>query len=166
MERAVARPDGGDPGGGHGYEPDRLLDLHPGDVLILEEVIPDVTRIRVVTDRLAQSLINNQALVALAYDGLQDLPDLTLPNFVIALGSEATKDAFLRLAHWFQRGVAEGDFSLAPEGTVAVRTAGEARLLTRRDLLPLLIAIFVDACLLLTTLVPVKFGWMLRQEPN
>lgn len=46
--------------------------LSGGDLdLIISEVIPDLGRVRVVTDRLAQSLINNQALVHLVRTELQ-----------------------------------------------------------------------------------------------
>ncbi|RME20620.1 MAG: hypothetical protein D6798_20075 [Deltaproteobacteria bacterium] len=48
------------------------IGLSGGDLdLILEEVVPDIARIRIVTDRLAQSLVNNIALVELARRDLQ-----------------------------------------------------------------------------------------------
>lgn len=53
------------------------IGLSGGDLdLIIEEVLPDIARIRIVTDRLAQSLVNNVALVELAYDELQFLDEL------------------------------------------------------------------------------------------
>jgi len=53
------------------------IGLSNGDLdLILTEVVPDIARVRVVTDRLAQSLINNIALVDLTRSQLQYLPDL------------------------------------------------------------------------------------------
>ena len=53
------------------------IGLSEGDLdLILEEVIPDLSRITIVTDRLAQSLVNNLALVELARDDLSLLPEL------------------------------------------------------------------------------------------
>ncbi len=61
------------------------IGLSGGDLdLILEEVVPDIARIRIVTDRLAQSLVNNVALVELArrdlqfVDGLPYSPDAPL----------------------------------------------------------------------------------------
>ncbi|MCB9779579.1 MAG: hypothetical protein H6742_13530 [Alphaproteobacteria bacterium] len=52
------------------------IGLSSGDLsLIIAEVVPDLGRVRIVTDRLAQSLINTQALVALARDELQYLPE-------------------------------------------------------------------------------------------
>jgi hypothetical protein len=54
-----------------------FVGLSGGDAsLIIDEVLPDIARIRVVTDRLAQSLINNLAMVELARSELQFLPEL------------------------------------------------------------------------------------------
>ncbi len=51
------------------------IGLSGGDLdLILTEVVPDITRIRLVTDRLAQSLVNNLTLVELAHTGLANDP--------------------------------------------------------------------------------------------
>ena len=53
--------------------------LSDGDLsLILSEVISDIGRIRIVTDRLAQSLVNNIALVELALEELPVDPQLAL----------------------------------------------------------------------------------------
>ena len=52
------------------------IGLSQGDLdLIISEVVPDITQIQLVTDRLAQSLVNNLTLVELAYGELVNDPE-------------------------------------------------------------------------------------------
>jgi len=53
------------------------IGLSTGDLdLILTEVVPDIARIQLVTDRLAQSLVNNLTLVELAHEELSRDPEV------------------------------------------------------------------------------------------
>ncbi len=53
------------------------IGLSTGDLnLILTEVVPDISRIQLVTDRLAQSLVNNLTLVELAHQELSRDPEV------------------------------------------------------------------------------------------
>lgn len=53
------------------------IGLSTGDLdLILSEVVPDITRIQLVTDRLAQSLVNNLTLIELAHTELSADPSV------------------------------------------------------------------------------------------
>ncbi len=88
----------------------------------------------------------NQYL-GLAVSALRDLPQLDVPDFKVALGAEATKDAFLRLTTWFQRGMTSGNFSIRRDSD-GTRGGAAATSLNEHDVLPLTIAVFVDLVLL------------------
>lgn len=57
--------------------------------LIVTEIIPDITRFTLITDRLVQSLVNNLALTEMALDSLQYDPQLTAVGTPPVLDPEA-----------------------------------------------------------------------------